>query len=292
MGVVAVHVSTQVIYFNMVYALSTEREEVMTLLYGNWDSSPSNPSDSIVRIEAVTIVKRLDKRKDRVEISPETLSNAIGEAEKLNMRVVGWLHSHPRLIVMPSSVDLRTQLNMQQLDPRWIGLIISCFNSDADYSNRIQLISFQSAQNEAGIPSLVEIPTTIIPDWRMSQHCIDQLTTLPRMFVDDERTNFLTSIGKSGDADRDMQGAPPHRTWSVSGSNFRLASSSSVSIRTPALDMQNPAERVNALYASSVYSTNMLEILDRIVSPLYLSITERNNAVKKQLEILRQQKQR
>ncbi|KAJ3344110.1 BRCA1 BRCA2-containing complex, subunit 3 [Gonapodya sp. JEL0774] len=267
MGVTAVHVSTPVVYFNMVYALSTEREEVMSLLYGNWEDDPSNPNDSIVRIEAVTIVKRLDKRKDRVEISPETLSNAIGEAEKLNMRVVGQVLMR----------NFYFTISHSELYHEWCGPM--------QLSNRIQLISFQSAPNEVGAPSLVEVPTTILPDWRMSQHSFEQLVILPRMFVDDEQSNFERATGKQSDSQRESRPISG-RTWSVSGSSFR--SNSASSSHALVLDMQNPAERVNALYASSVYATNMIEILDRIVSPLYLSITERNNAVKRQIEELRE----
>ncbi|KAF4517130.1 hypothetical protein B566_EDAN008889 [Ephemera danica] len=49
------------------------------------------------------MMRRSDKRKDRVEISPEQLMLAAEHAEKLAkdlhrpMRVVGWYHSHPHI---------------------------------------------------------------------------------------------------------------------------------------------------------------------------------------------------
>lgn len=58
----------------MVHALSTEKEEVMGLLIGEVE-------DNISHIHAVIMLRRLDKRKDRVEISPEQLSSASSEAE-------------------------------------------------------------------------------------------------------------------------------------------------------------------------------------------------------------------
>jgi len=56
------------------------------------------------------MLRRSDKRKDRVEISPEQLSNAAIQADKLThelgqpMRVLGWYHSHPHITVWPSHV--------------------------------------------------------------------------------------------------------------------------------------------------------------------------------------------
>lgn len=55
-------------------------------------------------------MKRLDKKKDRVEISSTQLFEAAAKAEKLTeqlgrrMRVLGWYHSHPNITVFPSHV--------------------------------------------------------------------------------------------------------------------------------------------------------------------------------------------
>ncbi|XP_013929119.1 PREDICTED: lys-63-specific deubiquitinase BRCC36 [Thamnophis sirtalis] len=76
----------------------------MGLCIGEVDTS------RIVHIHSVIILRRSDKRKDRVEISPEQLSAASTEAERLAeltgrpMRVVGWYHSHPHITVWPSHV--------------------------------------------------------------------------------------------------------------------------------------------------------------------------------------------
>lgn len=54
--------------------------------------------------------------QDRVENSPEQVAAASALADRLtqqtgvNTRVVGWYHSHPHITVLPSHVDLNTQV--------------------------------------------------------------------------------------------------------------------------------------------------------------------------------------
>ncbi|GFH22308.1 MPN domain-containing protein, partial [Haematococcus lacustris] len=54
---------------------------------------------------------RTDRRKDRVESSPEQMARCSAHAERLSRetgvrcRVVGWYHSHPHITVLPSHVD-------------------------------------------------------------------------------------------------------------------------------------------------------------------------------------------
>lgn len=66
--------------------------------------------NGIAKISAIVILKRLDKKKDRVEISDEQLLKAAADAERLAielerpMRVIGWYHSHPHITVCPSHV--------------------------------------------------------------------------------------------------------------------------------------------------------------------------------------------
>jgi len=44
----------------------------------------------------------------------------------------GWYHSHPRITVLPSHVDVRTQFNFQRLDSGFLGLIFSCYEKASD----------------------------------------------------------------------------------------------------------------------------------------------------------------
>lgn len=54
--------------------------------------------------------------QDRVESSPEQMARCTAHAERLSResgtrtRVVGWYHSHPHITVLPSHVDVRTQV--------------------------------------------------------------------------------------------------------------------------------------------------------------------------------------
>jgi len=96
---------------------------------------------------------RSDKRKDRVEVSPEQSAAAAAEAEKITekikktTRVVGWYHSHPHITVNPSHVDVNTQAEYQKyMDAGFVGLIFSCFNTDSHKRGRVQVIGFQSLE--------------------------------------------------------------------------------------------------------------------------------------------------
>ncbi|CAB4009790.1 lys-63-specific deubiquitinase BRCC36-like [Paramuricea clavata] len=59
----------------LAHALSTDREEVMGLLIGEVDEF------NVSHVFTVFMLRRSDKRKDRVEISPEQLSYASTQAE-------------------------------------------------------------------------------------------------------------------------------------------------------------------------------------------------------------------
>uniref|UniRef100_A0A2K6MIE2 Lys-63-specific deubiquitinase n=2 Tax=Rhinopithecus TaxID=542827 RepID=A0A2K6MIE2_RHIBE len=176
-AVQAVHLESDAFLVCLNHALSTEKEEVMGLCIGEVSSSVSLSgtlrSDSkfaytgtemrtvaekvdairIVHIHSVIILRRSDKRKDRVEISPEQLSAASTEAHRLAeltgrpMRVVGWYHSHPHITVWPSHVDVRTQAMYQMMDQGFVGLIFSCFIEDKNTkTGRVLYTCFQSIQ--------------------------------------------------------------------------------------------------------------------------------------------------
>jgi len=107
----------------------------------------------VSNIWALSVLTRSDKRKDRVEISPEQSAAAAAEAEKLTektgkrTRVVGWYHSHPHITVHPSHVDVKTQaLYQKYMDASFVGLIFSCFNKDQMLKGRVQAIAFQSVE--------------------------------------------------------------------------------------------------------------------------------------------------
>ncbi|NXC96792.1 BRCC3 deubiquitinase, partial [Certhia familiaris] len=175
MAVQAVHLEADAFLVCLNHALSTEKEEVMGLCIGEVPPAEGGPGQGwvaalsvravdtsrIVHIHSVIILRRSDKRKDRVEISPEQLSAASTEAEisfsrassrlasmtGRPMRVVGWYHSHPHITVWPSHVDVRTQAMYQMMDQGFVGLIFSCFIEDKNTkTGRILYTCFQSIQ--------------------------------------------------------------------------------------------------------------------------------------------------
>ncbi|KAL0484554.1 BRCA1/BRCA2-containing complex subunit 3 [Acrasis kona] len=124
----------------------------MGLLLGNiqtCDVQDGSPN-LIANIFDVCVLTRVDKRKDRVEISPDQLVHATNTAEKISeqkgvpIRVIGWYHSHPHFSPYPSHVDLRCQGNYQQLDQGFVGLIFSVFNTGESYQSNIHMHAFQS----------------------------------------------------------------------------------------------------------------------------------------------------
>ncbi|NXD88517.1 BRCC3 deubiquitinase, partial [Halcyon senegalensis] len=204
MAVQAVYLEADAFLVCLNHALSTEKEEVMGLCIGEVlrpgrggrqvrDTAGGGAAQAglmaragaggdilvdtsrIVHIHSVIILRRSDKRKDRVEISPEQLSAASTEAEisfsrdssKLSsevlaemtgrpMRVVGWYHSHPHITVWPSHVDVRTQAMYQMMDQGFVGLIFSCFIEDKNTkTGRILYTCFQSIQAQKSSDHLI-----------------------------------------------------------------------------------------------------------------------------------------
>ncbi|PNI17763.1 BRCC3 isoform 8 [Pan troglodytes] len=240
-AVQAVHLESDAFLVCLNHALSTEKEEVMGLCIGEV-SSPSR-SDSkfaytgtemrtvaekvdavrIVHIHSVIILRRSDKRKDRVEISPEQLSAASTETHRLAeltgrpMRVVGWYHSHPHITVWPSHVDVRTQAMYQMMDQGFVGLIFSCFIEDKNTkTGRVLYTCFQSIQAQKSSESLhgprdfwsssqhisiegqkeeeryerIEIPIHIVPHVTIGKVCLESAVELPKILCQEEQDAY------------------------------------------------------------------------------------------------------
>lgn len=97
-------VSPDTLYSCLNHALSTEHQEIMGLLLGFLRKNESEAC-----ISRSMVLNRKDKKKDRVEVSVEALASASTVAEDLSLQVIGWYHSHPRITVFPSHVDVKTQ---------------------------------------------------------------------------------------------------------------------------------------------------------------------------------------
>ncbi|XP_039234075.1 lys-63-specific deubiquitinase BRCC36 isoform X1 [Pipra filicauda] len=192
MAVQAVHLEADAFLVCLNHALSTEKEEVMGLCIGEVDTS------RIVHIHSVIILRRSDKRKDRVEISPEQLSAASTEAERLAemtgrpMRVVGWYHSHPHITVWPSHVDVRTQAMYQMMDQGFVGLIFSCFIEDKNTkTGRILYTCFQSIQAQKSSEyERIEIPIHVVPHETIGKVCLESAVELPKILCQEEQDAY------------------------------------------------------------------------------------------------------
>ncbi|KAG2441279.1 hypothetical protein HYH02_010118 [Chlamydomonas schloesseri] len=150
MSLERVEVTNEVLLAVLAHAHSTESEEVMGLLLGDI-TEPVRGGGAVCRISLAFPQIRTDRRKDRVETSPEQMARCSAHAERLTretgsrVRVVGWYHSHPHITVLPSHVDVRTQAMYQLLDPGFVGLIVSAFNRDAaTEASTVQLTAFQA----------------------------------------------------------------------------------------------------------------------------------------------------
>ncbi|NWQ81117.1 BRCC3 deubiquitinase, partial [Columbina picui] len=183
----------------------------------------------IVHIHSVIILRRSDKRKDRVEISPEQLSAASTEAEisfirdNIKLIIVGWYHSHPHITVWPSHVDVRTQAMYQMMDQGFVGLIFSCFIEDKNTkTGRILYTCFQSiqAQKSSEVPTnnthavhrfffsfllyyfeansvwypfryeRIEIPIHVVPHETIGKVCLESAIELPKILCQEEQDAY------------------------------------------------------------------------------------------------------
>ncbi|XP_050569359.1 lys-63-specific deubiquitinase BRCC36 isoform X2 [Cygnus atratus] len=184
MAVQAVHLEADAFLVCLNHALSTEKEEV--------------DAGRVVHVHSVIILRRSDKRKDRVEISPEQLSAASTEAERLAemtgrpMRVVGWYHSHPHITVWPSHVDVRTQAMYQMMDQGFVGLIFSCFIEDKNTkTGRILYTCFQSIQAQKSSEyERIEIPIHVVPHETIGKVCLESAVELPKILCQEEQDAY------------------------------------------------------------------------------------------------------
>lgn len=195
--------STDVSLVCIQHALSTEKEEIMGLLIGE-----VNNNNTLVSIVSSVILRRLDKKPDRVEISEEQLVRATLRAEELAsemgrpLRVVGWYHSHPHITVWPSHVDLATQSMYQRMDSSFVGIIFAVFLSDQTAkAPSVQITCFQSV-NEGSSQSRREIELEITnSNDSLTLNNFEILTQLPTILKEEEDEAFKNEAGESNTDD-------------------------------------------------------------------------------------------
>lgn len=209
-------VLTNVFLTNDVYtsclqlALSTEKEEVICLLMG--DTKENDDEGETAHIYAMNIPHRLDKKKDRVEISVDQLLAARDYAEKLSqktnkeVRVIGWFHSHPHITVWPSHVDLNTQANYQTLSSSFVGIIGSVFSEDKTSKEcEVNLTCFQSEciSEDGGIMRNLRrpIPFFVVPNFPfLPITCLKTVCELPKILYQEEEARYKQSTSGACDS--------------------------------------------------------------------------------------------
>ncbi|XP_050531197.1 lys-63-specific deubiquitinase BRCC36-like [Daktulosphaira vitifoliae] len=165
-------ISDEVLLMCQNLALLTEKEEVAALLIGEKIISENGTK---VSVSALSIPPRGEIKKDRVEIMSEDLVAAMEDAKQLsrvkgsNLNVIGWYHSHPHITVWPSSVDLQTQLNLQNMDSCFLGIICSSYNTDTTtMMKEMNMVCFQSKRIDGKLLR-VDIKFHVIPTLCTSQ---------------------------------------------------------------------------------------------------------------------------
>eukprot|EP00729_Bicosta_minor_P014360 gene14360-19693_t len=228
------------------HALSTEREEVMGLLVGELQA------EGVVEITSLMILTRIDKRKDRVEISAEQLGQASSKAEQMGkecgreLRIIGWYHSHPHITVWPSHVDVRTQFIYQQMDSNFVGLIFSGFHEDPSMVGRIEVTCFQSIFSDATTShSRHEVPLDLIPCSDLQPTTLQALRSLPESLLAEER-ELLTLAQETSSKELQV-----------------------------------------TIHNSAIYTAAICRLLDRVCAPILRVLEERVSRAEGKLEKLR-----
>ena len=112
MALASISLGSEAAFCAVAHALSTERQEVMGLLFGRW--APAEGRGWRALVESAQPLSRSDRRADRVEVTAPQLAAAAEAAERQGRRVVGWYHSHPHITAAASAVDVRTQARVRR----------------------------------------------------------------------------------------------------------------------------------------------------------------------------------
>uniref|UniRef100_A0A1B6KDE3 MPN domain-containing protein n=1 Tax=Graphocephala atropunctata TaxID=36148 RepID=A0A1B6KDE3_9HEMI len=210
MALAEVYLSNDIYMACIQLALSTEKEEVICLLLGETKEDKGNKT---AYIYSMKIPHRLDKKKDRVEISIDQLIAARDYAEKLSQKlkvevtVLGWFHSHPHITVWPSHVDVNTQANYQTMSKSFVGIICSAFSKDKTTKEcEINITCFQSESitNDNGTVQNVRKPvpyfvfTNPVPITAVS--CLKTICDLPNILHKEEEENYKECAAENSDA--------------------------------------------------------------------------------------------
>jgi len=225
MSLALVEVSLDAYHACLEHVMFHQGQEMMGLLFGQCLQLDDGTNDRVIRFHASKVMKRKDKRPDRVEISPEDLSLGMVDADELNtvingceqnnaernqmtddgdsqdqppqVRCLGWYHSHPKITVWPSHVDLGTQATLQAMDPHFVGLIFATYletttakgpGQAPTSSLNTELVAFQSVRDEVtgGLERKV-VPVKTVPGLpKVIPFVFKQRKAVPSILVQEE----------------------------------------------------------------------------------------------------------
>jgi BRCA1/BRCA2-containing complex subunit 3 len=189
------------------HVLLTDAEEVMGLLLGLVENVDDK---QIIYILSTICLNRKCKEKDRVEFDEMQIAKASEIAEGfqiehgLGIHVVGWYHSHPKITVPPSNVDLNTQFSQQYQGP-FVGLIISCFNTDSNNKNTMKMIAFQTVLENNGLNSPLYIDIEFINESQLLKSNISNsaktFASILKNLIEEEENEYKKEINHIDKAD-------------------------------------------------------------------------------------------
>ncbi|KAJ3240430.1 BRCA1 BRCA2-containing complex, subunit 3 [Chytriomyces hyalinus] len=234
------------------YALATEKEETLAMLMGTTDLATSN-----VVVSQCLFCQRKDKRRDRVEISSEQLSQAISHADATKTAVVGWAHSHPHITVLPSHVDLRCQRDQQMLSEAFVGVIISVFN-DFKGIQRVQVIAFRTIK-DGGDLVRVEVPVFIQPGGGIQPDALRQLMRIPEIFLQEEKEFFSKACAA------------------------QITDNKTVVIGKD----QDYSDQIVMSHYTGIYMRNLTSVLDKLCVPMVEAVVARHERNLDEIQLLK-----
>ncbi|XP_013186633.1 lys-63-specific deubiquitinase BRCC36-like isoform X3 [Amyelois transitella] len=178
--------STDVALVCVQHALSTEKEEIMGLLIGEVHNN-----GSLVSIVSSVILRRLDKKPDRVEISEEQLVQATLRAEELAAEV-----DRPLRVV-----DLATQSMYQRMDSSFVGIIFAVFLTEqTTKAPSVQITCFQSINGSNQTRREIDMEITNSSDSLLINN-FQILTQLPAILKEEEDEAYNNEVGQSDEQD-------------------------------------------------------------------------------------------
>ncbi|KAG0096763.1 BRCA1 BRCA2-containing complex, subunit 3 [Podila epicladia] len=308
-------VQSNVLHILLAHALSTEKEEIMGMLMGDWVKE--GPTE-IARVDGVSLLTRSEKRKDRVEIGPEQLILAAVEAEEITKatgkttRVIGWSQT----LTLTTDADIAFHDSTTAIPTLQFSRLTS--------ANKIQITCFQSSNDSQHI----KLPFSVINENPLDSLTLPKLLEIPARIFDEQRQSFYKSLplapkaqktglgggggGRRGESSffknqpqsksksqRDREGdviMVPATPADTTMTSQHLGSTDEIppeELNSKIIDIQAMTlpERMTMIRNSGVYVQSLTSLVDNLVGPTLQMLVDREQYNQQLLESLKIQKQ-